>query len=339
MVKKNINLSSLTDEQLLELKICDLSLNINGTWLAECVDELYRELEQKNINFRPPCYLADEWLTPDKEPLVGVPFFLADPALIRLEKKMMLEAEGSNKPWCMKLLRHEAGHAINYAYRFYRRKKWKEVFGSFNEEYAETYRFRPYSKSFVRHLENYYAQYHPDEDFSETFAVWLTPDSDWSTAYKDWKALGKLNYVDELMREIAGRDAPVKKGKKYWHVSAIRTTLKSFYKKKQRDSAEEFPHFHDANLKEIFCEKAEADSIAAAVIIRRYRKDILENVSTWTGEKKYVIGTLLKKITARCKELKLVAHESEAITMLKVSTYITTLVMNYLHTGWFGGGK
>jgi len=340
--KKNIDLSKLTEEETLNLRVCELPLSLEGTWLEECVKELYKELEDKGFYFKPPCYLADEWLTPDKEPIIGVPFFLAHPTLIKLEKKMVLDAEGSNRPWCMRLLRHETGHAINYAYKLYRRKNWQKVFGKFSKEYEDTYRFRPYSRNFVRHLEDYYAQYHPDEDFAETFAVWLTPGLEWRTEYKGWKALDKLKYVDELMNGIKSKEPLVESGKKYWEASRMRITLKNFYKKKRHSYMENFPDFHDSNLKEIFVfsESTEqsldkkSKEMLAATIIKRYKKDILNSVAKWTGEKKHIISELLDTIIKRCKDLGLLSNEDRSLVTLKMSAYITTLVMNYIYTGW-----
>ena len=342
MSKKNIDLSKLTEEEILNLRVCELPLSLEGTWLEECVKELYKELEDKGFYFKPPCYLADEWLTPDKEPIIGVPFFLAHPTLIKLEKKMVLDAEGSNRPWCMRLLRHETGHAINYAYKLYRRKNWQKVFGKFSKEYEDTYRFRPYSRNFVRHLEDYYAQYHPDEDFAETFAVWLTPGLEWRTEYKGWKALDKLKYVDELMNGIKSKEPLVESGKKYWEASRMRITLKNFYKKKRHSYMENFPDFHDSNLKEIFVfsESTEqsldkkSKEMLAATIIKRYKKDILNSVAKWTGEKKHIISELLDTIIKRCKDLGLLSNEDRSLVTLKMSAYITTLVMNYIYTGW-----
>ena len=179
-----INLDTISEEELLKCRICDLPLQISGTWLEECIQQLYRELDDKGIVFRPECYLADEWLTPEREPVIGIPFYLGHTVLTRLEKKMMLEAEGETKEWCMQLLRHETGHALCYAYKLNRQKKWRDTFGPSSKEYGDTYRFRPYSRNFVRHLDGYYAQYHPDEDFVETFAVWLTPNSGWDVKYQ-----------------------------------------------------------------------------------------------------------------------------------------------------------
>ncbi|MBL7130882.1 MAG: hypothetical protein ISS45_05735 [Candidatus Omnitrophica bacterium] len=341
MVDKKIDLSKICEEELLNLRICDLPLRIDGTWLQDCIKELYKELDSKGIKFKPSCYLADEWLTPEQEPVVGIPFFLADPTLMKIENRTMLEVEGGTRQWCAKLLRHETGHAINYAYRLYKRKKWQKTFGRFSLEYPDTYRFRPYSKNFVRHLEDYYAQYHPDEDFAETFAVWLTPNLDWRALYKGWKALEKLKFVDELINEIKDKEPLVKKGKKYWSTSSLRISLKNYYRRKRHFYAEDFPDFHDSNLKRIFVEKNKENTQLplAYDIIKKYRNNILESISTWTGEKKYVINDLLKTITQRCRELKLLNPESESLVVLRISAYITTLIMNYMYTGRFRGKK
>ena len=338
-MKKDIDISALTEEQLLEERVCDLPLSIEGTWLEECVAQFYAELDAKGIVFKPACYLADEWLTPDGEPVIGVPFFLAHPALMKLEKKIMLDVEGGTKEWCMMLLRHEAGHAMNYAYRLYRKKRWQKIFGTFSKEYSDTYRFRPYSRNFVRHLEDYYAQYHPDEDFAETFAVWLTSGEEWREKYKGWKAMRKLNYVDELMNQIKELEPPVKKGKKYWEASKLKATLKNFYRKKRNYHEEDFPDFHDVNLKEIFVEKSEETKglPPASEVFKKYRKEILLSVSTWTGEKKHVINDLVKRVSSRCRELKLVQRDPEPVVVLKITAYITTLITNYVHTGQFRG--
>ncbi len=335
----SVDLSTISEEKLLDLRINDLPLTIKGTWLEECIGQLYKELEEKGIIFKPVCYLADEWLTPENEPVIGIPFYLAHPALTRLEKKMMLEAEGETKDWCMKLLRHETGHAISYAYRLHKKKEWKAVFGSSSQEYSQTYRFRPYSKNYVRHLEGFYAQFHPDEDFVETFAVWLTPQLDWAKQYQGWKAFKKLTFVDKQMNAIRGREPLVKTGTKCWQIKSLKITLKNFYKKKRDVMAEDFPDFHDANLKKIFQEKIkETKGLPSALeIIRRYRRNIITDVAIWAGEKKYIINDLLKAMSRRCRQLRLVAKDPEPVTVLRLSTYITTLVMNYRYTGWYRG--
>ncbi|MCR4338038.1 MAG: putative zinc-binding metallopeptidase, partial [Candidatus Omnitrophica bacterium] len=255
---------------------------------------------------------------------------------------MMLEAEGGTKEWCMKLLRHEMGHALCYAYRLNKLRKWQKIFGLSSEEYADTCRYRPYSKNYVRHLRGFYAQYHPDEDFVETFAVWLTPDSQWQEKYQGWKALDKLKFVDGLMGEIRGKDPLIKTGKKLWHFKKMTITLENFYKKRRRFHVEEFPDFYDAALKKIFpltVSDPVPNKVAAREIFRKYQKRLVEDISRWTGERKYVINDLFKTMSKRGQQLKLFAAEEESVLVLRVSSYLTTLVMNYLYTGWYRGER
>lgn len=339
--RQSIDLDNISEDDLLNTRICDLPIGIEGTWLAECIQQLYAELEKNGIHFRPECYLADEWLTPEKETCIGIPFYLAHPVLTRLEKKIMLEAEGDNKPWCMKLLRHEAGHAICYAYRIHRRKRWQNIFGPSTVEYGDTYKYRPYSKNYVRHLDGYYAQYHPDEDFVETFAVWLTPEIDWKTKYEGWKAHKKLIYVDRLMSELKGKKPPVTSSQKFWRKSTLRMTLKNYYKKKRHFWAEEFPDFHDIFLNRNFVERTPENKQLPRVtdVLRKHKLVILQSISRYSGEKKYVINDLLKDIQKRSKELNLVAVGDETAVMLNTSAYITSLIMNYCYTGRFRGKR
>jgi len=339
--KKHIVLDNMTEDDILKLRICDLPLAIEGTWLEECVQQLYSELEQRGIPFKPVCYLADEWLTPEGESVIGIPFYLAHPVLTRLEKKMMLEAEGETKPWCMKLLRHETGHALCYAYNLNRKRGFRKIFGPPSQEYSDTYRYRPYSKSYVRHLEGFYAQYHPDEDFVETFAVWLTPDLDWQKQYAGWRALKKLNYIDAIMERVKKTTLVARKNRKLWHYKTVKSTLANFYKRKRHLRAEDLPDFHDNNLKRIFPFTAHdmKEAPLAWDILKKYRKEIIHQVSLWTGERRHVIHDLLKDIIKRCRELKLVSSDAESLTVLRVTSYVTTLIMNYIYTGWYRGDK
>ena len=203
--------TNLSDEELLEKKIRQLGLKLEGTELEPLIRQLYDELSAKGLSFHPPCFVGDEWFCPVGIPGIFVPFFLVHERLRRLERKMILEVEGETKEWFMRLMRHEAAHAYSYAYQLYKRRKWQQMFGLASREETEFYRPRPYSRSYVVHLDDWYAQSHPDEDFAETFAVWLTPGLDWRQRYGGWKALRKLQYVDELMRSIAGKP-PVHEG-------------------------------------------------------------------------------------------------------------------------------
>jgi hypothetical protein len=332
--KPPVDLATIPEEELLELRLSELPLRIEGTWLEACVAQLYEEFKARNIPFAPHCYLADEWLTPENEPVIGIPFYLAHPRLIKLQKKMLLEAEGDNHDWCMKLLRHEAGHALTYAYGLNRKRSWQRVFGHPSAPYEETYRFRPYSKSFVHHLDYYYAQYHPDEDFVETFAVWLTPGLDWRTKYAGWKALDKLVFVDRLMASIAGKPPLRSSGRQLWNIGAIRSRLKRYYQKRRKTEAEDIPEFHDANLLRMFSGgKAEAESgRPVARLLQSHRKALLTTVANWTGERRFMVNEVLKAVLERSRALRLVTEEADTVALLQLATYLTTLMMNYRYT-------
>jgi len=180
---RTTRLTRLTDAQLLELRLCDLPVRLERSLVHRRVKRLYGELQHRGLPFRPHVWLSSEWFAPDGVPGIAIPFYLAHPRLEKLEKKQMLEVEGGSELACMRILRHEAGHAIDSAYRLHFRKDWRKVFGSYAQPYPESYRPRPHSRNYVLHLDSWYAQSHPAEDFAETFAVWLTPNSRWRQRY------------------------------------------------------------------------------------------------------------------------------------------------------------
>src|SRR5713226_10070042 len=139
---------TLTDDQLLSLRFCDLHLTIAGTDLELAIERLYRELATRGIRFRPHCWLAQEWFSPDGVPGIAIAFYLAHRRLMSIERRLMREVEGGNRNWLMRILRHEAGHAIDSAYRLRRRSLWRSVFGPASLPYPDTYRPRPGSRRF-----------------------------------------------------------------------------------------------------------------------------------------------------------------------------------------------
>ena len=135
---------ALPDEELLQVRICDLNVRIEGSELEPRVHALYAELESRALPLNPHCYLGDEWFSADGVPAIAIPFFLAHPRLKQLELRQMLEVEGGTPEWCDQLLRHECGHAYDHAWLFSGRADWVEVFGDREVEYLpETYRPRP----------------------------------------------------------------------------------------------------------------------------------------------------------------------------------------------------
>jgi len=328
------DLAGMSDEELLHSRICDLKLKIPGTELESRIEKFYAELAAQNISLKPICYLGDEWFCPEGSATIAIPFYLAHPRLKKLEEKMMMEVEGGTEAWCMRLLRHEMGHVLNHAYLLEKDKGWQKLFGPISMEYSESFRARPYSRRFVRHLDGYYAQSHPEEDFAETVAIWLTPDLDWRHQYQGWKALQKIEYVDHLMHKLAGKPPLVFSKARISDAARLRSRLEAHYKRRRRLYAQEFPDFFDADLKKLFAEpSASANGERAATFLRRSNKLILNAVSAWTGEPKFTINRLLRELTERCAELDLrLKAESAAI---EIAAYLATLAAHYRLTGKF----
>jgi hypothetical protein len=286
--------ASWPDEKLLDLRISQLGVTIEGSVLESRIAELQREIDARGLTFQPHFWLSAEWFSPDGVPGVAIPFYLAHPRLERLERAQMLEVEGGNEAWCMKILRHEAGHAIDNAYKLRQRRRRQQLFGPSYMQYPDYYTPKPYSKSFVLHLDSWYAQSHPDEDFAETFAVWLTPDSDWRARYAGWPALKKLEYMDGL----------------------------------------EHPNFYDRDLNRLFSDKPEfSGNMKAARFIARLRKEVRRLVAAGTGEYQYTIDQVLENMIKRANEMNLRLKNSEEQTKLDFTIMVTVQTMNYLHSG------
>jgi len=326
--------SRLDDAALFQMRICDFGLRIEGTELESRIKRLYRELRSRGLDFRPHFWLSEEWFCPDGVPGIAIPFYLAHPRLLRLEKKQMLEAEGSTEEWCMRILRHETGHAIDNAYQLHRRRRWRELFGSFSQPYPDTYQPKPYSRSYVLHLDPWYAQSHPAEDFAETFAVWLKPRSRWRSQYAGWPAAKKLEYVDALMAEIAEQKPVVTSRRRVDPVRNIRITLDAYYADKRRRYAVDLPKFYDRELKRLFSDRPQdRNKPSAAGFLRRNRAELRRMVSRWTGQYQYTIDQILGDIIERCRELNLRMTRSERHARKEALVMVTAQTMNYLHAG------
>ena len=326
--------TTLSDDKLLEIRMCDLGLTIAGTEIEARIAQLNAELGARGMVFRPHYWLSDEWFTPDGVPGIAIPFYLAHPRLEKLELAQMLEVEGGDAPTCLKILRHEAGHAIDNAYALRRRPTRRRLFGNPATEYPEYYTPKPYSKSFVQHLDHWYAQSHPDEDFAETFAVWLDPHSHWATRFAGWPAQRKLEYLDRLMRELARRRPTVRSTREVDPVRRLRKTLGEHYRKKREHYGLDHPDFYDSDLHNLFSSSpAYAKNMTAARFVGKIRREVRATVASFTDSYQYTIDQLLEKIVQRCRELNLRLMDSEDATKLDFIVFLTVQTMNYLHSG------
>ena len=227
-----------TDTKLLSTRICDLQVSIDNTPLEASVQRLYKELLDAGLlHFKPRAYLADEWFSPEGVPAIAIPFYLAHPRLQELEKATMGRVEGGNRAWCMRLLRHEAGHCLDHAYELSKTAEWRELFGNPRKKYdPHNYEIDAESRDFVQNLEDHYAQSHPDEDFAETFAVWLNPASNWRQTYRYWPgAYKKLKYIDKVARQLSECPPKVRGGRLLGQAANLRSSLSRYYKRRQKE--------------------------------------------------------------------------------------------------------
>ena len=326
--------SRCTKENLLDLRFCDLGLTIAGTWLEGPIDHIWAALEGREIRLRPHFWLSEEWFSPSGVPGVAIPFYLAHPRLMKLERENMLEVEGGTFDGCLKILRHETGHAIQHAFQLQRRRRWQQLFGKSSRRYPDSYRPKPSSKRFVLHLERWYAQAHPDEDFAETFAVWFQPRALWKKRYAGWPALKKLKYVDELMTEIAGKK-PLVTSKMYVEsLPRLRKSLRQHYEEKRARYTVNYPTVYDQDLKRLFSDSPKhRQREAAGAFVRRNSSEIRQLVSRWTGEYQFTLDQVLDDIITRCRALKLHAGGSERQLKLDFCILLTAHTLRVLYSG------
>jgi hypothetical protein len=330
-----IDLQDASDEALLALRLCDLPVQLEGTLMARRVARLRRELATRDIIARPHVWLSEEFFTPDRVLGFAVPFYLAHPRLMRLERSQMFECEGAGEAECRRIFRHEAGHALEEAYRLNTRPRYVELFGNPDDPYPDTYKPRVDSRNHVINLAGWYAQAHPVEDFAETFAVWLNPYVDWRTAYKGWPALEKLHYVDELMKEIARRPPPMSRKTEVEPLSSLQHTLKEHYAAKRAHFAWPWPANYDQDLRRIFSDDPkDAQSPPATRFLRRMRGVLRARISDGTGVHAYAVDQLLRQMIARAQSLGLRVIDPPDVTVQKLLVVLTMQTAGLVHAGF-----
>ena len=332
----------LSDEQLLDLRLCDLRLRLRGSGLEPSIARLYRELAARGIAFRPHAWLAIEWFSPDGVPGFAVPFYLAHPRLQRLERKMTGEVEGSNRNWQMRILRHEAGHAIDSAYRLRRRARWRALFGPASQRYAPHYRARPTSRRHVQHLGEWYAQAHPTEYFAETFAVWLQPHSDWRRRYAAWPARAKLEYVAEVAAEIAHHRPPVQCRERIEALEDNTLTLREHYRRRLLALRRRHRARADAALRRVFGAAAprtvtngaapRTTVSGDAALLRAHKAKLRGVLERDAGADRYGAQQLVRLAIERCDRLQLPANGSRRVLLPRLRSALVRMARGYMES-------
>lgn len=317
--------------ELLGRRISELGLSLHGTRVEQLVSRLHAELAARAIAFRPSVYLSDEWGCPDGSPIIGVPFYLADQRLERIEAEHAGSIESDDE--AMRYLRHEAGHAVNYAFRLHQRADFASLFGDYSRPYREHYAADPLSRAHVRHILGWYAQKHPDEDFAETFAVWLTPGQDWRTEYAGWSALAKLEWVDAVMHdvsmqrpaipELADDDVPVE---------AMHWTLAEHYADDEPLSLGDGRQF-DGDLRRIFsCARDAPAGEQATSFLARHEGELVARAGYWAGVGPTAARGLMRALRERSSALELRVTGLDATTLIELTAFGTAVLLHWRYT-------
>ncbi len=325
----------LPQDRLLDIPIKDLGLTLETSPLRARLEELHAELERRSIRFRPYAWLSTEWFTPDDSTGFAVPFYLAHPRLVRLERTQMLEVEGATREGCMKIMRHEAAHALDNAYGLRRKRRWREVFGRAGEPYSSSYTPDPNSRAYVQHLDYWYAQSHPLEDFAETFAVWLRPGSRWRKRYEGWAALDKLMFTHELMGSVA-RETPRRTTRRREEpLARVRTTLREYYEQKKEIYASEGTPAFNGQLRHSFPrgEGAAADAPRLAPFLRKHRSRLVRQVAAATGQHRYLLDHVVREMAMRARAEDLHLPRGDADALLDSAILLTSLSSQFVYGG------
>lgn len=323
--------------------IRDLGLTISGTRLEPILADFQQELDAAGFErLRPRFYLSTEWGVPFATVAIAIPFYLARQELTAMHAARIGHVEGIDRADILRYLRHEMGHVVNYAYRLYDDPEWARLFGPIHQPYEDDYRPRPFSRKFVRHLPGWYAQKHPDEDWAETFAVWLTPGAEWRAEYEHWpEALAKLDYCDRTVRGLLGRDPSVVDVDLDENVEELDYSVEQFYRDLS-GSEQGLAVNLDAALQAVFAGVVSRESDEppvlrqAAHLIARLEGDLLGNVYRWTGHFPERTRILVQHLARRAAALGLAYPEAdEAAVTVALTTLVTALAMNYVHSGTY----
>jgi hypothetical protein len=329
--------------EILNQRICDFDLRIEGRPLGRVIERFMAELESVGIRrLRPKFYLSEEWGVPEGTVAIGIPFYLADERLLKVQAIRGGGVEGTTEEEILRYLRHELGHVINYAYGLYAAEEWTLLFGPMARPYSDQYRAVPFSPDFVRHLPGNYAQKHPDEDWADTFAVWMTPGVDWRELYSDSPgALKKLEYCSEIVKQIGERDPSTTAAELDLEASQMVITLQDFY----REPAETpltVPRSLDGDLKGIFAPFAPPSVEgsmrlgSAALLLKRQADSLASTVYRWTGVDPFIVRQILGHMIRRAHDMKLTYPLNARDTVLvQLTGFLTTLAMNYVYKGAF----
>jgi hypothetical protein len=339
--KSLLKLASLSDAELLKIRLCDLPIELPGSVVEKRAHQVFEELAARNLTSSPSIWLSEEWFNPDGIVGFAIPFYLLHPRLIRLERKIMQEAEGATKADCLRIMRHETGHAIDEAFQLFKTPEYRRVFGSALRRYPTTYSAKPDRHDFVTNLNSWYAQAHPVEDFAETFAVWLTPKQAWRRRYRRSPALEKLEHVDRWMTALAGKLPIVNARDSVEELKENPRTLREHYDEKRAFYGIEETRSFDSELRRLFPAVSSGNhkptsgrrSRSASRVLQAERAKLRKQVSRPLGIPAYAVDQVLLQLISRSRSLNLRVTESSAKVHDELAELVTRLTIDAIQNG------
>jgi hypothetical protein len=336
--------AALSDAELLKMRFCDLPIELAGSVVEKRAHQVFEELAARHLTVRPAIWLSEEWFNPDGVVGFAIPFYLMHPRLIRLERKIMREAEGSVAADCLRILRHETGHAIDEAFQLFKTRAYRRVFGSPLRRYPTSYTVKPDRHDFVINLNSWYAQAHPVEDFAETFAVWLSPRKQWRRRYRRSPALEKLEHVDRWMTAFAGKPPLLNRQDPEEELNGNTRTLREHYDEKREFYGIEETHSFDPELRRLFPplrsseqehepRTRQARPRSASRLLQHHRAKLRKEVSRPLGIPAYAVDQVLLQLISRARALNLRVADSSEKAPDELAELVARLTIDTIQNG------
>ncbi len=327
--------------ELLLTPLNRLPITIEDSFFGEALRVVRADLKRARIKYlEPQYYLSTGYGTVAGTTTIALGFYDCNDVLQEINHE--LRGFRYTRDEIINIIRHEVGHAFAYGYKLYRRKDFRQVFkvkGNYFNTYPLTDRYveraNPWSRDFVNPGGDYYAQKHPDDDFAETFMVWLMPRYNWRRAYRRYPgALRKLEFVDKLVSEVRRTEPLIDQSPNlYEPLDDFRETLARFYRlRTTRAYRKRATGYIDPDLIDMFWRpaptrgkrKREQDYVHADNFIRKHKRDIAAQVSRWSEVDPRVVQDFLDKCRARAHALDLwVRKETREKKVIEFTSYVS----------------
>lgn len=315
-------------------RLCDLGLRIAGSSLEPIVARFLDEIGAAGIALCPDFYLSTEWGVRDGSASLAIPFYLARADLIELHRERTGLVEGVSTRDILRYLRHEMGHIIDYVYKLNQNRSWRQCFGRPSRPYREEYRPHPFSPEYVIHLPGFYAQKHPQEDWAETCAVYLTPGRDWRQEYAGCGgALHKLTYCEEVLAQVKHAKQLALVFARDEDIETIECSLDDFYAQLEEGSAAVPPAGMaaalDAAFAPLFCDEG-GKTFTVADLIRANLAELCSVTFRLTGHFPNRVRPLLGMLadTAAVMDLRY-ASAAQTEALLTLTSLVGAMAMNF----------